>query len=69
MKLGDAGVSVGKGLFAGVAGIAAMTISSTLEMKIRGRQARDTPAEAAGKVLDVEPTGEEEQAHFSNLVH
>jgi hypothetical protein len=28
---------LGKGLFAGVVGTAAMTVSSTAEMKIRGR--------------------------------
>ena len=69
MKLGEIAASVGKGLFAGVAGTAAMTVSSTLEMKIRDRQASNAPAEAAGKVLGVEPTGESEQARFSNLIH
>ena len=69
MKLGDVAASVGKGLFAGVAGTAAMTVSSTLEMKIRGRQASSAPAQAAGKVLGVEPTGEAEGARFSNVVH
>lgn len=69
MKLGEVAASVGKGLFAGVAGTAAMTVSSTLEMKIRGRQGSSAPAEAASKVLGVEPTGEAEQARFSNLVH
>ena len=64
MKLGEIAASVGKGLFAGVAGTAAMTVSSTLEMKIRDRQASNAPAEAAGKVL-----GDSEQARFSNLVH
>ena len=69
MKLGEVAASVGKGLFAGVAGTAAMTVSSTLEMKIRGRQGSSAPAEAAGKVVGVEPTGEAEPARFSNLVH
>jgi hypothetical protein len=69
MKLGDVAASVGKGLFAGVAGTAAMTVSSTLEMKIRGRQASSAPAQAASKVLGVEPTGEAEEARFSNVVH
>ncbi len=69
MKLGDVAASVDKGLFAGVAGTAAMTVSSTLEMKIRGRQASNAPADAAGKVLGVEPKGEAEEARFSNLVH
>ena len=69
MKLGDVAAGVGKGLFAGVAGTAAMTFSSTLEMKIRGRQASSAPAQAVGKVLGVEPTGEAEGARFSNVVH
>ena len=46
-----------------------MTVSSTLEMKIRGRQASSAPAQAAGKVLGVEPTGETEEARFSSVVH
>jgi hypothetical protein len=69
MKLGDVAASVGKGLFAGVVGTAAMTVSSTLEMKFRGRPGSSAPAQAAGKVLGVEPTGEAEEARFSNLVH
>jgi|SRR5215207_3010011 len=69
MKLADLAAHVGKGLFAGVVGTAAMTVSSTLEMKIRDRPASNAPAEAAAKVLGVEPKGEEERARFSNLVH
>jgi hypothetical protein len=69
MRLGDIAADVGKGLFAGVAGTAAMTVSSTLEMKIRGRPPSNAPAEAAAKVLGVEPKGEAELARFSNLVH
>lgn len=61
--------SIGKGLFAGAAGTAAMTISSTIEMKIRGRKPSDAPAEAAAKVLGVSPVGEDEKKRFSNLVH
>ena len=55
MSLGDVAADFGKGLFAGVAGTAAMTVSSTLEMKLSGRPASQTPAEAAEKVLQVEP--------------
>lgn len=69
MTLGDVAANVGKGLFAGVAGTAAMTVSSTLEMKIRDRQASSAPAQAASKVLGVEPMGEAEEARFSNVVH
>jgi hypothetical protein len=35
VNVGGVATNVGKGLFAGVVGTAAMTISSTLEMKIR----------------------------------
>src|SRR4028119_941124 len=69
MELGEIAARAGEGISPGVAGTAAMTVSSTLEMKIRNRQASNAPAEAAGKVLGVEPTGESEQARFSNLVH
>jgi hypothetical protein len=69
MKLGDVAAAVGKGLFAGVAGTAAMTASSTIEMKLRGRGASTTPARAASKVLGVEPKDEASEARFSNVVH
>ncbi len=69
MKLGNIAAAVGKGLFAGAAGTAAMTLSSTTEMKLRGRPASSAPADAAAKVLGVEPKGEKEKARFSNLIH
>ena len=69
MRIGDVAAAFGKGLFAGVAGTAAMTASSTLEMKLRNRGASSAPADAAAKVLGVEPVDEEAQARFSNLVH
>ncbi len=69
MSIGDVAADFGKGLFAGLAGTAAMTVSSTLEMKLSGRPASQTPAEAAEKVLDVEPEDEGSEARFSNLVH
>lgn len=69
MRLADLAADVGMGLFAGVVGTAAMTVSSTLEMKIRNRPPSNAPAEAAAKVLGIEPRGDEEQARFSTLVH
>jgi hypothetical protein len=39
-----------------------MTLSSTIEMKLRGRPASSTPAQAAAKVLGVEPVDEEAKA-------
>ena len=69
MKLGNVAAAFGKGVFAGVAGTAAMTLSSTIEMKLRGRPASSAPAQAAAKVLGVEPVDEVAKARFSNLVH
>ena len=59
MKVGDLASSVGKGLFAGAIGTAAMTVSSTLEMKARGHAAGN-----AGKVLGVGPKDEAGEARF-----
>ena len=68
MRLGDVAAAFGKGIFAGVAGTAAMTLSSTIEMKLGG-PASSTPAQAAAKVLGVEPVDGESEPRFSNLVH
>ncbi len=62
--------AIGKGLVAGIAGTAAMTISSTLEMKLRDRAASTAPADATTKVLGIEGFADEAaKARFSNLVH
>ena len=60
---------VGKGLFAGVAGTAAMTIVSTLEMKARGREASTTPVDAVSKVFDIKPVDEAARMRLSNITH
>lgn len=69
MRIGALAGSVGKGLAAGVVGTAAMTVSSSLEAKLRGRAPSTAPADAASKVLGVKPEGEQNQARFSTLVH
>ena len=69
MALAEIAAAVGRGLFAGAAGTAAMTVSSTLEAKIRDRGSSSAPADAAGKVLGVQPRDEAGEARFSNIVH
>lgn len=69
MGLRDVAEAVGKGLFAGVIGTAAMTASSTLEMKIQNRTGSSAPADAAAKVLGVKPVDEDAEARFANIVH
>jgi hypothetical protein len=66
---GQLAAAVGVGLAAGLAGTAAMTVSSTIEVKIRGRPGSSAPADAAGKVLGVRPAGEQESKRFGTLVH
>ena len=63
-------LTVGRGLVAGVIGTAAMTVSSTVEAKLRRRPFSTAPADAAAKVLGI-ATFRDERAHgrFSNLVH
>ena len=69
MGIGDTASAVGKGLFAGAAGTVAMTVSSTLEAKLRERGSSSAPADAAGKVLGVQPRDPDGQARFSTVVH
>ncbi len=61
--------SIGKGLFAGAFGTLVMTISSTAEMKLRGRESSSAPADAAGKVLGVEPSDDAGKKRFGTAVH
>lgn len=68
-RLGEIASAVGRGLFAGAAGTAAMTLSSTLEMKLRDREGSTAPADAASKILGVQPRDPAGQARFSSVVH
>jgi hypothetical protein len=62
--------AIGEGLLAGFAGTAAMTVSSTVEARLRGRPFSTAPARATAKVLGI--TGFEDdiaRARFSDLSH
>ena len=61
---------IGKGLVAGFAGTAAMTISSTIEQKVRGRESSSAPAKVTERALGIDgfKTPQLEQ-RFSTLVH
>jgi hypothetical protein len=60
---------VGRGLLSGLVGTAAMTASSTLEMRLRGRPASKAPAKAAEKTLGIQPRDAAAEARLGNLVH
>jgi hypothetical protein len=59
----------GRGLFAGLIGTAAMTISSTAEAKLRHRPSSTVPSDVGGKLLGVKPRGPAEKQRFSHLMH
>jgi hypothetical protein len=62
--------AIGKGLVAGFAGTAAMTVSSTLEAKLRGRASSSAPARATAKVLGIKEFEDARaSARFNDLSH
>jgi hypothetical protein len=61
---------VGKGLVAGFIGTAAMTLSSTVEAKLRGRRASSAPARATAKMLGIKSFDDDiAAARFNDLSH
>ena len=69
MGIGEIASAVGKGLFAGLAGTAVMTVSSTLEAKLSGRGASSVPAAAIEAVLGVTPTSEAGEQRLNTVAH
>lgn len=62
--------AVGRGLVAGLVGTVAMTVSSTLEAKLRGRGDSDTPSQAVGEALGIrEYRDDEARARANQLAH
>jgi len=65
----DAAAAAGVGLVAGLIGTAAMTVSSTLEARLRGRGSSTTPAAALKAILGVHPDDERAEQRLNNLAH
>jgi hypothetical protein len=62
--------SIGKGLVAGFVGTAAMTISSSVEARLRHRAASSAPARATAKVLGIKEFEDPiAAARFNDLSH
>ena len=62
--------AIGDGLVAGFLGTAAMTVSSTLEARLRRRAASTAPARATAKALGIEAFDSDlAQARFNDLSH
>lgn len=60
---------IGKGILAGLAGTAAISLAQRIEMKITGREPSDSPAKAVNKTLHIEATDEEHKEAFVEGVH
>lgn len=56
-RRGGTGRALAQGALSGVAGGLAMTASTNLEMRLRGRPPSDAPANALARVLHVKPRG------------
>jgi hypothetical protein len=69
MNTGQIAGAVGRGLLAGLAGTAAMTLSSTLEAKLSGRSGSTVPAQAVEEAFDVEPRTDEDEQKINTLAH
>jgi hypothetical protein len=67
--IGSIASAVGRGLAAGLVGTAVMTLSQLIEMRLTGRTPSTTPAQAAGRVLGVQPRGPAEAVRFTWLIH
>jgi hypothetical protein len=60
---------LGRGLVASVAGTAAMTVSSTVEMRLRGRDPSDAPGRAAARLLRVRIKDDPATGRLARLGH
>lgn len=61
-------IALGRGIVAGVAATAAMTVASTAEMTLREREPSTAPAKVAGRLLGVKPRKRAGQ-RFATVAH
>jgi hypothetical protein len=66
---GKIGSAIGRGLIAGLAGTAAITLSQWLENKINRKDLSFAPADAACKALGIEASEREQREKLSREVH
>ncbi|GGH06153.1 hypothetical protein [Mucilaginibacter phyllosphaerae] len=67
--LGALGSAIGKGLLAGLAATAAMTLSQMVEMKITKRQSSDAPLKVAEDTAGVKPAANEDKQKLTQELH
>ncbi len=67
--LGELGSAIGKGLIAGLAATAAITISQMIEMQITKREPSEAPVKVAKETVGVEPASPELKEQLANELH
>jgi hypothetical protein len=67
--LGNLAAAVGRGLVAGMAGVAAMNVATTVEMRLTGREPSTVPAEALKAVVGIEPRDERAEQRLNWIAH
>ncbi|RFZ84633.1 hypothetical protein DYU05_03190 [Mucilaginibacter terrenus] len=67
--LGELGSAIGKGLLAGLAATAAMTLSQTIEMKFTKREPSDATVTVAEDVTGAKPATDEDKQKLSQEIH
>jgi hypothetical protein len=68
-SLGALGSAIGKGLLAGIAATAAITLSQMIEMKITKREASDAPVKVAEDTAGIKPATPQEKQQLSQELH
>ena len=67
--LGELGSAIGKGLLAGLAATAAMTLSQMIEMRITKREASDAPVKVVQDTVGAKPVSETDKKTLSQEIH
>src|ERR1700761_7848376 len=67
--IGELGNVIGKGLLAGLAATAAITISQMIEMKITKREPSEAPVKVAEETIEAKPVNENEKEKLSQELH
>ena len=67
--LGELAGAIGKGLLAGLAGTAAITLSQMIEMKITKREPSEAPVKVASQVTGAAPANDSQKEKLSNEIH
>jgi hypothetical protein len=66
---GEFGNAIGKGLLAGVAGTAAISLSQYIEMSITKRKPSDATVKVASQITDVKPVNKDAKEKVSQEIH